>query len=77
MAGAKWEERGAELERELAALKVQMATLAKPNDWLSAIDKFAGDEGLQQVFEEARKIREEDRRRTRPKASKSKRRINA
>lgn len=77
MAQAKLEERVVSLERELAVLKAQMATLVKPNDWLSAVEQFAGDEGLQQILEEARKIREEDRGRTKPKPSKSKRRTHS
>jgi hypothetical protein len=72
MAQAKVEERIAELERELAALKAQVATLVKPNDWRSVIGMFEGDEGMKRIFEQARKIREEDRRRTRPKPAKTK-----
>jgi hypothetical protein len=77
MGQGKLEERIAELERELAVLKAQVATLVKPNDWRSVVDKYAGDEDLQRIFEAGRKIREEDRRRTKPKPSKSKRRTRS
>lgn len=77
MAQGKLEERVAELERELAVLKARVATLTPPTDWRGIVERFGGNEGLQCVFEEALKLREEDRRRTRPKLSKSKRRARS
>jgi hypothetical protein len=74
MAQGKLEERVAELERKLEVLKTQVAMITPPTDWQSAVEKFGGDEDLQRIFEQARIIREEDRRRTKPKPSKSKRR---
>ncbi len=74
MAQGKLEERVAELERELAALKARVATLTPRSDWRSVVGMFAGDEVMKEILEEGRKIREEDRRRTKPKPSKSKRR---
>jgi regulator of replication initiation timing len=73
MAGKNLEERVAELEQEIAALKTQVAALLKPNDWRSVAGMFEGDEVMKRILDNARKIREADRRRTRPKASKSKR----
>lgn len=72
MEQAKLEERIAELERQVATLKAQVATLIKPNDWRSVVGMFAGDEVMKQILEQGRKIREEDRRRTKPKPSKNK-----
>jgi len=78
MAQTKLEERVAELERELAALKARVATLTpSPTDWRGVVERFGGDENLQRIFEAGRKIREEDRRRTKPKPSKSKRRARS
>jgi uncharacterized protein YutE (UPF0331/DUF86 family) len=68
------EERLKEVESQLAALKAEVELMKRPTDWRSAVDKYAGDENLQRIFEAGRKIREEDRRRTKPKPSKSKRR---
>ena len=72
MEQAKLEERVAELERQLAVLKAQVATLIQPKDWRSVVGMFAGDEVMKRILEAGRKIREEDRRRTKPKPSKSK-----
>ncbi len=74
MAQGRLEERVVELEKEIAALKTQVAALTKPTDWRSVAGMFDGDEVMQRIFDNARKIREEDRRRTRPKASQNKRR---
>ncbi len=72
MAQEKLEARVAELERELAELKARVETLTPRGDWRSVVGMFAGDEGMKEILEEGRKIREEDRRRTKPKPSKSK-----
>jgi hypothetical protein len=70
-------ERVANLEKELTALKTRMDTLTPPTDWRGVVERFGGDEGLLRIFEAGRKIREEDRRRTKPKQSKSKRRTRS
>jgi hypothetical protein len=72
MAQENLEERVAELERQLAMLKAQVATLIKPNDWRSVVGMFSGDQVMKRILEQGRKIREEDRRRTKPKPSKNK-----
>jgi hypothetical protein len=77
MAQAKLEERIAMLERELAVLKARVDTLTPATDWRGVVEEFGGNENLQRIFEAGRKIREEDRRRTKPKPSKSKRRTKA
>jgi regulator of replication initiation timing len=77
MEQAKLEERVAELERQVATLKAQVATLIKPNDWRSVVGMFAGDEVMKQILEQGRKIREEDRRRTKPKPPKNKARSHS
>lgn len=71
------EERMNALEKQLAELQAQVQELARPQDWRSVAGMFDGDEVMKRIFENARKIREEDRRRTRPKATKSKRRTRS
>ena len=78
MTQAMLEERLNVLEKQLAALRAQVASImTQPTDWRSVAGMFDGDEVMQRIFDNARKIREEDRRRTRPKASKSKRRTHS
>ena len=77
MEQAKLEERIAELERQVADLKLRIDMLSRPNDWRSAVGMFAGDEDMKKIFEEGRKIREEDRRRTKPKPSKNEKRARS
>jgi hypothetical protein len=74
MAQGTVEERLAELERELALLKARLDTLTPPTDWRGVVERFGGDKDLQRIFEAGRKVREEDRRRTKPKPAKRKRR---
>ncbi len=71
------EERMNALEKRVEDLQAQVQKLARPKDWRNIVGRFEGDEGMKQIFEEARKIREEDRRRTKPKPSKSKKRARS
>lgn len=77
MVQRKLEERVAELEKELSVLKAKVDTLTPPTDWRGVVEQFGGDENLQRIFEAGRKVREEDRRRTKPKPSKSKGRAHS
>ena len=60
-----------ELEKRISSLETQVAELRsllkeRPRDgkdWRRAVEKYAGDEGLLEVFAEAAKLREADRRR--------------
>ncbi len=74
MTQATLEERLNALEKQLAELQAQVQKLSRPKDWRNVVGMFEGDEVMKRIFENARKIREEDRRRTRPKATKSKQR---
>lgn len=67
MIGNTLEARVAELERQVAELLRTVKSTPGPNDWRSTIGMFSGDELMKQIDEEARKIREADRRRTRPR----------
>lgn len=61
------EERVAALEQEVARLTRQKQPDDEPSrdDWKSTVGMFANDPIMKEIDEEARKIREEDRRRTR------------
>jgi hypothetical protein len=61
------EERVAALEQEVARLTQQKQPDDEPgrDDWKSTVGMFANDPIMKEIDEEARKIREEDRRRTR------------
>ena len=55
------EERVAKLEEQVASV---LANGVRPTtDWRSVVDKYAGDEGLLEIFREAMKLREADRQR--------------
>jgi hypothetical protein len=55
------EERLAALEKQVGELARRLLALEAPKDWRSTIGMFAGNEGMKEVFEEGRKIREADR----------------
>ncbi len=74
MAQAKWQERMQVLERQVAELKAEVAKLKEPKDWRSTIGMFDGDEVMEQIFEEGRKIREKDREKARRAAESHSRR---
>jgi hypothetical protein len=63
------------LETRVAALELAVAGLKAPlktqpgKDWRSTIGMFHDDPETFDIFHEAMTIREEDRRRTRPKAA--------
>jgi hypothetical protein len=59
------EPRVAALERQLTELQARVNRLTHTADWRRTIGMFAGDEVMKQIFEEGRKIREQDRERAR------------
>ncbi len=73
MARPTLEERVAALEQQVAELKAAMENGVRPKDWRRTIGMFTGDEGMQQLFEEAMKLREADRQRARRRYAKSRR----
>ena len=72
MASESLEKRVAQLELQVAKLQSELS--ASPpmpgKDWRRTIGMFTDDPGMAEIFEEARKIREADRRKTRPSATK-------
>jgi hypothetical protein len=61
----------AALERQVAELRMEVAKLSEPKDWRSTIGLFAADEGMKQIFEAGRKIREKDQEKARMAAARA------
>jgi hypothetical protein len=67
------ETRVAALEREVAELKAALANGSRQKDWRGTIGMFTDDPGMQEIFKEAMKIREADRKRARRRYAKRRR----
>jgi len=67
------ETRVAALEQEVRRLNETLETKVNGNgkNWVAAVERFAGDEGLLSGFAEAQKLREKDRERARKRAAKA------
>jgi hypothetical protein len=62
------EQRLASLESEVAALRAELLASKRPaKDWRRTIGAFTDDEGMKEIMKMAMQLREEDRKRTRPK----------
>jgi hypothetical protein len=59
------EQRVSALEREVAELKSHGANGRDLKAWLRVQGIFAGDEGMKEIFDEALKLREQNRQRAR------------
>lgn len=72
MTQQKLEMRLAALEQEVAQLRSDVVQLTKQKDWRTAAGMFTGDETMQRIFKEGRKIREAERKKARRPTSKPK-----
>jgi hypothetical protein len=70
------EERVSALEKRVAALE-KMSTNGRQKDWRRTVGMFTGDQGMQELFKEAMKLREADRKRTRRRHEPRKKRARA
>ena len=70
MAQTLLEKRVAILENEVASLKARLIDLPQ-KDWRRTVGMFTDNPDMLEIFGEALKIREDNRRRTRPKARRS------
>ena len=72
MASGSLEKRVAQLELQVAKLQSELTTSPPRNgkDWRRTIGMFTDDPGMKDIFEEARKFREADRRKTRAPTTK-------
>jgi len=73
MAQPTLEKRVAALEQQVAELKEAVIKGLRPKDWRRSIGMFTDDPGMQEVFQEAMKIREADRARARRRFTKGQR----
>jgi hypothetical protein len=65
MTQATLEQRVSTLEKELAELRAVVTNGQGEKDWRSTIGMFAGDDVMREIFEEALKYREANRRQAR------------
>jgi hypothetical protein len=75
MSALTLEQRVARLERRVAACEAGLKNGGQSRDWRSTIGMFTGNEGMQQIFEEALKIRAKDRERARRRQGKKRKAI--
>jgi hypothetical protein len=68
MASGTMTERLAKLESEVAELRKKVDQIPEKPKWRQTVDKFTDNEGIQSILKEAMKLREADRKATRPKA---------
>ena len=61
------EHRLATVERRLDELQTVMASPTPRSDWRQSVGAFTDRPGVLEIFEEAQKLREADRRRSRPR----------
>ena len=69
MNGFNLEQRVAALEQKVNQLEQAVANGSRPKDWREAAGFFAGDQAMKEIFAEALKYREADRKRARRKYS--------
>ena len=67
------EQRIAALEQEVASLKTRQAIEPGKDDWRQTIGMFTDNPGMLEIFAEAMKIREADRKKARRKVQKRQR----
>jgi hypothetical protein len=67
------EERVAVLEKQVGALLADRAGASRAKDWRRTRGAFTGDDLMSQVFEEGRKIREAERKRSAARNTKKRR----
>jgi hypothetical protein len=70
MSRATLKERVAALERQVGALLANHAGTGRTKDWRRTRGAFTGDDLMKQIFEEGRKIRDEEKERARPRGRK-------
>lgn len=64
------EQRVCVLEKQMAQVNTDHANGLKEKPWLRTMGIFAGDEGMREIFAEALKVREQDRRQARRRRDK-------
>ena len=67
------EQRVAALERQMAQFKVQHTNGPRKKDWRKTVGMFTDNPGMLELFADAMKIREADRKKARHRQSKAQR----
>ncbi len=70
MSNSTLEQRLAALEQQVSALAAQGGIGRDEKPWLRVLGIFGGNEGMKEIFDEALKLREQDRQRTRKRTTK-------
>ena len=70
MSRATLEERVATLEKQVMSLLASHTGTSRAKDWRRMRGAFTGDDVMKQIFEEGRKIRAAERKRTQPRTKK-------
>jgi hypothetical protein len=73
MSDLSLEQRVAALERQMASLLAKQANGAEKKDWRRTVGMFTDNPGMQELFAEAQKIREADRKKARGRQTKKRR----
>jgi hypothetical protein len=69
------EERLSELESQVAELEAIVRRTQRPGkDWRKSIGAFTDDPGMQRILKSAMRLREQNRKKTRPKQLKNRKR---
>ena len=61
MSEATIEQRLSSLESQMRELLTRLGQPKREKDWRRTVGMFAGDSGMQAIFDEAQRLREEDR----------------
>jgi hypothetical protein len=72
VAKSSLEKRVADLEAQVADIRTLLAHLDEPKDWRRTVGMFSDNEGMQQLFKEAMKLREADRAKARRRYARQK-----
>jgi hypothetical protein len=73
MADLSLVQRVAALERQMANIMAQQANGSRKKDWRRTVGMFTDDPGMQELFAEAQKIRQADRKKARGRQTKKRR----
>jgi len=71
MASQRLADRVAQLEAQVKELRLEVHSSREQDakNWRRAVERFADDEGLQSILQEAMKLREADRKRARERSA--------
>lgn len=77
MAHLTLEQRVAVLEKQMAEVKDRNGNVPGKNDWRETVGMFTDDPGMLEIFADAMKIREADRKKARQRSTKKRQRARS